>query len=118
MHTAVNDRAKALHKIAMQRPHGGTALLIEIHSHNERLAQCLRYLDETLPGGMMPQDISNNKFLSRLVCGLYDPFSSFDRIGQGLFDEHMASIFKSFDRHRFMCIRPCRDGYGIRSRFG
>jgi hypothetical protein len=41
-------------------PHVAVALLVEVHAHDERLAERLHGLDELRPGGVMPQDVTDD----------------------------------------------------------
>src|SRR5690606_7122832 len=60
VHAAVHDGAHAVHEVAVPVPGVAAALLIQVHTHDQRLAEALGQLDELRPGGVHAEDVADD----------------------------------------------------------
>ena len=113
MDAAVDDGATGLEERLMRLPHVTIALLIEVHAHDERLAERLHSLDELGPGRVVTEDVADND-LALHFFGLGDDLLGLgDGHGQRLLDEDMATGGERGDGVFGMCVRVARDGNRI-----
>ena len=64
MHAAVDDRRGRAHQGLVHLPERAGRLLVEVHPHDERLAERAADLDEARPGGMDAQDVADEQRLA------------------------------------------------------
>jgi hypothetical protein len=117
VNAAIHDGTEAFHQVPVNIPHIAMTLLIKVHAHDQGLTQLTGFFNETDPGWVMPEDITDDQFLSVPSGSSGHTFSPFHGIGDGLLHEYMAALLESHDGIGFMRIRIGRDADGIRPGF-
>ena len=88
-------------------------LLIEIHAHDQWLAESLGDLDEFDPTGVVAEDVADGEFAVALDGFGDDALGGLYGFGQRFFNEYMAACFQCCEGVVGVCIRKRRDRDGI-----
>ena len=91
MDPAVDDGAAGLQEGLMGLPHVAIALLIQVHAHDQRLAQRLHGPDELRPGRVVAEDIADDDLALRGLGFGDDLLGRGDGDRERLLDEHVAT---------------------------
>ena len=102
----------------MHVPHPAFALLVEIHSHHQGVAESLRNLDKLDPGRVDPEDVADHQLAILFTGEVDDTLSGFHGGGDGLFHENMRPGFECFGGKLLVGFRIGVDGNDIRFHFG
>ncbi len=66
----------------------------------------------------MPEDVANHELPARADRGLHDALCARDRLGEGLFDEHVRATLHRLDGELRMRVRQRVDRDHVRTRLG
>ena len=86
MDTAIDDRRKGLHQPFVPLPGFAGRLLIQVHAKDQRRAELPRNFDELYPGGVLPQDVTDDQLPARARSGGHYALGALDRFGEWLLD--------------------------------
>ena len=118
MHAAIDDRGEGLHQIAVPNPRIAARLLIEIHVHDEQLAEALGTADEFHPGRVDTEDIADHQ----LFIGGFRHVDNLLRIGdvcrQRLLGKNMAARIERLAAEIRMGVGVGVDRDDVRLGFG
>ena len=112
---AIDDRRQRLHQVLVPGPGVADRLLVQVHAHDERLAQTLRELDKLHPGGMDTQDVADDELLVGVARRGDDAFCVLHRLGDRLFHEDVRARLEGADGVVGMRVGPGvdRDDIGL-----
>ena len=82
---------EALHQVLVPGPGRARGLLVQVHAHDERLAERAAELDQLGPGGMDAEDVAEDELAVRGAGLGDDGLGVLDRGGDRLFHEDMAA---------------------------
>ena len=75
----------------MDFPSVADGLLVEVHAENEWRTESAGFAHETLPAGMVAEDVSDDELLASITSGGDDTFRFLDGRGERFLDEDMRA---------------------------
>ena len=84
----------------MHLPERAGRLLVEVHPHDERLAERPANLDEAGPGRVDAQDVADEQRLPRRLRRRDDGLGRSQRVGERLFAENVRAGLERLEGHR------------------
>jgi hypothetical protein len=116
VHAAVDDRRHRVHQRLVRAPVLAAALLVQVHAHDQRLAERLRDLDELLPRRVHAQDVADDDLAAVLLREVGDLLRLLDGLGQRLLAEHVRTALQRHLGDRRVRVRIGVDRHHVRLR--
>ena len=102
---AIDDRRQRVHQVAVPVPGRPPALLIEVHAHDQRLAEGAGALDELLPGWVHAQDVADDQLLAGLARLVHHRLGAVHGGGERLFDEDVGAGVEGLEAELLVGVR-------------